>query len=87
MRTRTRLTTPPGQEPLDDEAQQQWRHTERYTPFLDRPTEPRWPSRYRGLIVGLTSLLVLLALGYGAYRLSTAGQFEDPSLTEIPGEP
>ena len=58
MRTRTHLTTPPGQEP---ELSAPSRSGEAYVPGLAIPEEPHVPGRYRRLWVAL-GLVVVLAL-------------------------
>ena len=54
--TRTWLTTPVGSAPADDEAGE-----ERWVPGPSIPTEPRPPSRFRGVI----TLVVVLAAVVG----------------------
>ena len=91
MRTRTRLTTPPGQEPVE-EAGARGADRERYSPGFALPTEPDVPSRYRAPLTAVLALLIVAALAYGGFRLATQGQYEDPALTDVPsgqlpGEP
>ena len=78
MRTRTRLTTPPGQEPSLSSAGQP--ESEHYVPGLALPQEPRVPGRRRRLWVTLVVLAVLVVGGYIAFRVATAGQQFDPAL-------
>lgn len=85
MRTRTRLTTPPGQEPVD-EVDDRGPERERYTRGLDLPTEPAVPSRLQRPVAVIATLVVLVALGFIAFRLSSAGQYEDPALSDAPGQ-
>lgn len=83
MRTRTKLTTPPGSEPAplaDVEP------VEDYSPALAAPAEPRYPSRWRRVITPLITLVLLAAIGWGVFRLVTAGQAQDPSLQFVPDE-
>lgn len=84
MRTRTRLTTPPGEEPAADDGVRT-RDPERYTPALSVPSEPEVPGRFRRLGVTVAVLVLLAALGYVGFQLANAGQFQDPSLDEDPG--
>lgn len=82
-RGRTRLTTPPGEEPApaagagpDDES---------YLPGLDLPEEPRYPSRFRWAYI---TLAVLIVVGLGAYAvlvLTSGSRTFDPSL-QFPGQ-
>ncbi|MGH3442156.1 MAG: hypothetical protein ACRDUY_08970 [Nitriliruptorales bacterium] len=83
MRTRTKLTTPPGSEPapLADVGP-----TEIYSPGLTQPVEPRCPSRFRRVLTALVTLVVVAALGWLAFRLVTTGQADDPSLQFVPDE-
>jgi hypothetical protein len=78
VRTRTRLTTPPGQEPVAPHDEDDL--GERYVPALAVPSEPRYPGRRRRLWMALLSVLVIAAVGYGAFRMVTAGQTFDPAL-------
>ena len=80
MRTRTRLTTPPGQDPsLDPDAQPAAEH---YVPGPALPREPRVPGRRRHLWLTLAILLVVVVGGYVAFRVATAGQQFDPALDQ-----
>lgn len=83
MRTRTRLTTPPGQEPAtphaDDDAK------ERYVPGLALPDEPSHPGRYRRVWTTLLTIVLLATVAYVAFRLATAGQTFDPALNRDSG--
>ena len=78
MRTRTRLTTPPGQAPSLDPDEQPG--SEHYVPGLALPREPRVPGRRRRLWLTLAVLLVVVVGGYVAFRVATAGQQFDPAL-------
>lgn len=77
MRTRTHLTTPPGQEP---ELSAPSRSGEAYVPGLAIPEEPHVPGRYRRLRVALGLVVVLALVGFVAVRVTTAGQTFDPAL-------
>lgn len=81
MRTRTRLTTPPGEEPTSDEGVR-LSDPERYSPALAVPSEPDVPGRYHriGVILGVLALLAIL--GYAGFQLANQGQFQDPSLDD-----
>ncbi len=81
MQTRTRLTTPPGQEPAPTDASPR-EAPERYTPGLGLPTEPVVPGRHRRKVVTLVTLAVLVLAGYVTLRILTSGQFQDPALTD-----
>lgn len=83
MRTRTRLTTPPGQVPVDDPGRRR-SELERYTRGLEVPTEPTVPSRAHRPLTIVAALILLTALGYLGFRLATVGQYEDPSLSDVP---
>lgn len=78
MRTRTRLTTPPGERPaLDDDGA---RADEAYVPGLALPEEPHIPGRRRRLWVTLAVVAVLAVIAYVSFRVATAGQSFDPAL-------
>lgn len=57
--TRTWLTTPVGEVPLDDEAP-----TERWVPGPAVPTEPRPPARFRGAMLLAVTLLAVVGLTF-----------------------
>lgn len=78
MRTRTQLTTPPGQEPELSAPSRS--SAEVYVPGLALPEEPAVPGRYRRLAVTLATIVVLALVGYGIFRAMTAGQTFDPAL-------
>lgn len=83
VRTRTKLTTPPGSEPVSiSDAEPE----ELYSPALAPPEEPGYPSRSRRVIVRLGVLVLLAVIGLTAFRLVTAGQAQDPSLQIVPDE-
>ncbi|MBW3620208.1 MAG: hypothetical protein KY461_08185 [Actinobacteria bacterium] len=84
MRTRTRLTTPPGEEPTVDDGLRV-RDPERYSPALALPDEPDVPGRFRRPGVTLAVLALLAVLGYAGFQLANAGQFQDPSLDDQGG--
>jgi hypothetical protein len=78
VRTRTELTTPPGQEPdlggaatSDDEV---------YVHGLALPEEPTVPGRFRRLWATLLVVVVLATAGYVTVRATTAGGGLDPAL-------
>lgn len=78
MRTRTRLTTPPGQEPsLSSPGQSD---AETYVPGLALPEEPHVPGRRRRVWIVLAVLVAVAVGGYVAFRVATAGQQFDPAL-------
>lgn len=77
MRTRTRLTTPPGQEPALSEGPSA---SERYVPGLGLPEEPHTPGRRRRLWLTLAVLVLVVVGSYVAFRVATAGQQFDPAL-------
>lgn len=81
MRTRTRLTTPPGEEPASDEGVR-LSDPERYSPALAVPAEPDVPGRYRRIGVVLGILVLLAILGYAGFQLANRGSFQDPSLDD-----
>ncbi len=83
MRTRTRLTTPPGQQPTFelDESEA----TERYMSGPEVPDEPRIPGRFRRLWLTLAVVVGVAALGVGIFFVSTSGQQFDPALDFRPG--
>lgn len=59
---------------------------ERYTGGLAIPTEPAVPSRWSGPLLAAAVVILLVALAYAGFRISTLGQYEDPALSEIPTE-
>ena len=79
MRSRTHLTSPPGQEPLAD-TPRSVDGDEVYVRGLRLPEEPGVPGRFRHLTVTFGVLVVLAAVAFGVFRLSTAGQSFDPAL-------
>lgn len=86
MRTRTHLTTPPGQEP---EATAPTRSgDETYVPGLAIPEEPHVPGRFRRLWLVLGVVAVLALIAFAVFRTATAGQTFDPALDPnfAPGE-
>ena len=87
MRTRTHLTTPPGQTPHTEDERR--RDDERYSPGFAVPEEPSVPGRHRRTLVTLAVLVVLAAAAVLAFRWLTAGQgfdpaLEQPAVTETP---
>ena len=87
MRTRTRLTTPPGQDPELSEASRP--SAEVYVPGFALPEEPSVPGRYRRVLAVLAVVAVLALVAYGIFRAMTAGQTFDPALDPgfAPSEP
>lgn len=84
MRTRTRLTTPPGQEPsLSTDRRPD---AETYVSGLGLPIEPRVPGRRRRLWVTLAVLAVVAVAAYAAFLAATSGQTFDPAL-DLDAEP
>lgn len=82
-RGRTRLTTPPDQEPaspLSEDADD-----EHYLPALEIPTEPSFPSRFRWLYVTASLLVLVAAIGFAVLQLTSASRAFDPSL-QFPGQ-
>jgi hypothetical protein len=83
VRTRTRLTTPPGQEPAaphaDDEV------PERYVPGLALPHEPGHPGRFRRVWTVLLTIVLLATVAYVAFLVATSGQTFDPALNRDSG--
>jgi hypothetical protein len=84
VKTRTRLTTPPGQDPIG--TTQQRPEDEHYVPALHLPEEPRIPGRHRRTWNALVIVLVLVLAGYAIFRVATAGQGFDPALDRVPDE-
>lgn len=78
MRTRTQLTTPPGQEP--ELSASSGPADEAYVPGLALPEEPSVPGRNRRLLVTVVAVVLLAVVGYGVFRAMTAGQTFDPAL-------
>ncbi len=78
MRTRTLLTTPPGEQPTADSGIP--RDREHYSRGFRVPAEPRVPGRYRTLAMSVLVLVVVAAAGYAAFTLLVRGQHQDPSL-------
>lgn len=97
LRTRTRLTTPPGQDPQPageqpDAASRASTVTadadERYVPGLALPDEPRVRSRWFKPLVVMSSIVVVLGILYAILLAATQGQYLDPALDEdVPGQP
>lgn len=81
---RTRLTTPPGQEPVDTRDQ---RDDEDHAPAFALPEEPRVPSRYLKPVVSVVTVVALLALAWWVFTIATSTQAFDPSLQQGPLDP
>lgn len=82
MPGRTKLTTPPGEQPSgpgDGDPE-----VEVYSPTFGLPEEPDFPSRWRRPIVVLVLVAVLAGAGYWLYLGMTARQTQDPSLPTEP---
>lgn len=82
MRTRTRLTSPPGVVP---EASEQETTGEVYVPAPGLPEEPGVPGRHQRKLTILGIVLALLVALYVVFRIATAGQGFDPSL-DVPSQ-
>lgn len=84
LRGRTRLTTPPGEEPAPAAGRQP--DDEDYLPFFAPPREPSPPGRSRSRLVAALVAAVLLVAGiaYAVVQLTEAGRTFDPSLP-VPG--
>ncbi len=82
-RGRTRLTTPPGQEPAPPLSE--GADDEHYLPAFEIPTEPSYPSRFRWLYVTASLLLLIAAIGFAVLQLTSASRTFDPSL-QVPGQ-
>lgn len=83
MRTRTRLTTPPGQQPTLELGESD--SAEHYVAGPGLPDEPRVPGRFRRLWLTLAVVVGVAALGVGIFFVSTSGQQFDPALDFRPG--
>ena len=81
MKGRTRLTTPPGEEPASELSGDAT--SELYSHGFERPTEPDIPGRHRTKLIAVAVVIVLAALGYVGFVLATEGQFQDPALSEL----
>lgn len=82
-RGRTRLTTPPGQEPAP--AAGAGSDDERYLPAYALPEEPTYGSRYRWASLTVAVLLVVAGIAYVVLQLTSASRTFDPSL-QFPGQ-
>ncbi len=82
MRTRTRLTTPPGREP---DAAGVRTDSETYVPGLSLPREPRVPGKHESWWITLGVIAVLVIGGLVSFRISTRGQEFDPAL-DLPSQ-
>lgn len=78
MRTRTRLTTPPGEAPSLSDRQRPVDET--YVRGFALPEEPRVPGRRRRLWVTLAVLTVLAVVTSVTFLVITSGQSFDPAL-------
>jgi hypothetical protein len=81
VRTRTYLTTPPGREPTDATGRVDV-HAERYVPALDLPAERRVPGKHRRALLVLATLTAMLLVAGVLFRIGTAAQSQDPSLSD-----
>lgn len=82
MRTRTRLTTPPGREP---DAAGIRTDSETYVPGLSLPREPRVPGKHESWWITLGVVAVLVIGAFVSFRISTRGQEFDPAL-DVPSQ-
>ena len=78
MRTRTTLTTSPGEAPADTSSPGP--AGEYWYPALDLPSEPVLPSRFRPWAIGVLILSIVAASLYGAWRITQRGTNFDPAL-------
>lgn len=78
MRTRTLMTSPPGRSVTATGSLD-----ELYAPGPRLPQEPRPPSRYRRVIVWTVALIAVALVALVAFKLLTAGQFQDPALSPL----
>jgi hypothetical protein len=82
VRTHTKLTPPPRKEP-DPSGVVRTADRERYVAGPAIPTEPRVPSHHQRTRIRVAVVLVVALLGWLAYLRVTAGQFQDPALTDL----
>lgn len=80
MPGRTRLTTPPGEEPEAGQPDTD----EVYSAGFALPREPRVASRWQRAGAVLAVLLLLAVGGYWLYLGISARQAQDPALTQDP---
>ncbi|MBW3577501.1 MAG: hypothetical protein KY462_07140 [Actinobacteria bacterium] len=77
MRSRTRLTAPPRQQP---QPVGDGRGDELYGPTFAVPREPTVPSRWRGTVLIVAAIAIAGLVAFAVVRASAAGQTSDPSL-------
>lgn len=77
--TRTWLTTPTGGTPSDDEVSAEY-----WVPGPTVPDEPRPPSRFRGAIVLLSVLVVVVGLTFVLAPIFV--DVQDPTFSGEPGQ-
>ena len=82
-RGRTRLTTPPGQEPAP--AAGAGSDEEHYLPAFALPEEPAYATRYRWAYLTVAVLLVVAGIAYAVIQVTSASRTFDPSL-QFPGQ-
>lgn len=90
MQTRTRLTTPPGDEPAPVPSARggEASHAgEAYVPAFVVPTEPHVGSRYRPVLLLIAVVVALIVLAYGVLQIVTSGEDFDPAVGNQPGVP
>lgn len=79
MRTRTRLSTPPGQEPEPEAGPDR---DERYLPGFALPREPRVPRPGARLARFVLAIVAVLAVAALAVRIVGATEDRDPALPQ-----
>jgi hypothetical protein len=82
VRTRTKLTTPPGQEPDPVVSSPSVREEEHYSPGFSLPVEPIHLTRAERITLLLIALVVTAQLAVGLVALLSATQAEDPAMVE-----
>ena len=78
MRTRTLLTTPPGEQPAAGGAAT--RDHEHYSHGFAPPQEPHVPGRFRPLVITLVVVLVVASAAFVTLRVLGYGPFRSPSV-------
>lgn len=82
MRTRTKLTTPPGQQPHPVVSSQTERDEEHYSPGFALPAEPIHLTRGERVTLLLIVVVVIAQLVVGFVAVLSATQAEDPAMIE-----
>ena len=85
IRTRTTLTTRPGDAPL--EGATSGPPGEFWYPALALPKEPSLPSRWRPLLIALVIATIIVSALYGGWRITQRGTNFDPALDREVGAP